>query len=573
LSEHEPSPAPAFADLFDLAEIQRIQDAFAGAMGVASIITTPDGVHITSPSNFSRLCRDVIRKTECGLSSCLRSEAELVVPDSAGPTIRHCLGAGLWEGCAGIFAGDVHMGNWLIGQVRIAGRDESTMIEYAREIGADEREFREALAEVPVVTAERFQEIANALFLTANFMSRIAYQNRQQSAMLGLLGELQEGSADSTDHASRMKSLSQMAGGLAHDFNNLLTGIKGNAELLSLERAAAGQGGDDYREVVEAAERTAGLTGQLLGFSRKGHLHTVNVDLHAVLHDVARVLDLGMDHRIGIELRTEAERSTVHGDPTLLHNAFVNLAVIARDAMPDGGVLTIATRVARPGLEHGHDALFEDDDDEYLEISVMDTGAGLDDPVRRALFNPLFVNAKEERASGLFAVRECIESHDGDFELRARTSEGVDLRIQLPLVPPDEEIVRPGPVAREPVLGAGRILVVDDEEGVRHFAEQALTHLGYTVDVFADGRSAVEHYRAHHADIDLVLLDLIMPGLDGEGTFVLMQEIDPQVRVVVASGFHREKVMDTLLEQGALGFVDKPFGVSDLSREIARHMP
>jgi CheY-like chemotaxis protein len=236
-------------------------------------------------------------------------------------------------------------------------------------------------------------------------------------------------------------------------------------------------------------------------------------------------------------------------------------------------VLTIATRVARPGLEHGHDALFEDDDDEYLEISVMDTGAGLDDPVRRALFNPLFVNAKEERASGLFAVRECIESHDGDFELRARTSEGVDLRIQLPLVPPDEEIVRPGPVAREPVLGAGRILVVDDEEGVRHFAEQALTHLGYTVDVFADGRSAVEHYRAHHADIDLVLLDLIMPGLDGEGTFVLMQEIDPQVRVVVASGFHREKIMNTLLEQGALGFVDKPFGVSDLSREIARHMP
>jgi signal transduction histidine kinase len=570
LNEHHQGGSPAFGDLFDLVEIQRIQDAFAGAMGVASIITTPAGAPLTRPSNFCRLCRDIIRRTELGLSNCHHSEMTIQELSLDGPVVRQCLSGGLWEGGAGIFAAEVHVANWLIGQVRTTDMDEAALLDYAREIGADEAEYRAALAEVPVMSPERFREIANALFLTANFMSRIALQNLHQAQLLRLLGEARSSGVETLEHTRRLEAISQLAGGVAHDFNNLLTGIKGNAELISLEREAAGAGDDGYREVIEAADRTAGLTGQLLGFSRKGHLHTVDFDMHGVLRDMARVLDLGMDSRLGIELRIEAERSLVHGDPTLLYNALLSLAAVARDAMPEGGVLTISTRVARPGAEFGHDALFEDEDDEYLEINVMDTGAGLDDPARRAIFSPLFVGAGDESDSGLLSVRNCIESHGGDFYLRTRPGEGVDIRIQLPLAERDEAAA-PAP-KREPVYGTGRILVVDDEEGVRNFAEQALKRLGYEVDIFADGRSAVEHFRAHHAEIDLVLLDLIMPDLDGEGTFVLMQEIDPAVRVVVASGFHREKIMNTLLEQGALGFVNKPFGVSDLSREIARYL-
>ena len=176
--------APTFDDLFDLEDIQQLQDQFAEATGVASIITDPDGTPITSPSQFCRLCKDIIRGTEKGLANCYESDKVLGGLHPGGPTVQPCMSGGLWDAGAGISVGGHHLANWLIGQVRNEAQDEATMREYAREIGADEGEFIEAFHEVPSMPREQFEKVAQVLFTMANQLSSIAWQNLQQARFI-----------------------------------------------------------------------------------------------------------------------------------------------------------------------------------------------------------------------------------------------------------------------------------------------------------------------------------------------------------------------------------------------------
>ena len=173
-----------FLDLFDLSEIQKIQDAFAKATGVASMITEPDGTPITKPTNFCRLCKNIIRKTKKGAYNCKYSDSVIGRFNPGGPRIQPCLSGGLWDGGASISVGDKHIANWLVGQVRNDIQSEENMLDYAREIGADVEEFRKALQEVPVMATQKFEEICNTLYLLAAQMSQIAYQNVQQARFI-----------------------------------------------------------------------------------------------------------------------------------------------------------------------------------------------------------------------------------------------------------------------------------------------------------------------------------------------------------------------------------------------------
>ncbi|GAK54309.1 methyl-accepting chemotaxis sensory transducer [Candidatus Moduliflexus flocculans] len=167
----------SFKDLFDIQEIQQLQDAFALATHVASIITEPDGTPITQPSNFCHLCINIIRKTEKGLANCMKSDAELGRPNPDGPTIQPCLSGGLWDGGASIRVGDAHIANWLIGQVRDETQHPREMLKYADQIGANRAEFKKALDEVPQMSRQQFEHVGQALFLLAQMLSKQAYQN------------------------------------------------------------------------------------------------------------------------------------------------------------------------------------------------------------------------------------------------------------------------------------------------------------------------------------------------------------------------------------------------------------
>ncbi len=198
-SPHIESTNIKFQDLFDLEEIQIVQDAFAKATCVASIITDTDGRPITKPSNFCRLCRDIIRETEKGLNNCMYSDAVLGRGNPNGPTMQPCLSGGLWDGGASIMVGDKHIANWLIGQVRNEQQDEEGMLAYAREIGADEEAFRVALAEVNIMSTEQFSHVCQALFVMAKQMSTLAYQNVLQARTIHERDEVEEALRESEE--------------------------------------------------------------------------------------------------------------------------------------------------------------------------------------------------------------------------------------------------------------------------------------------------------------------------------------------------------------------------------------
>ncbi|EMG37388.1 PAS domain S-box [Desulfocurvibacter africanus PCS] len=184
LTQPSDDKAITFEALLDLEDLQRVQDAFSDISGIASIITTPDGTPITKPSNFCRLCKDIIRSTEKGRANCFHSDSVIGRQNPGGPIIQPCLSGGLWDAGASITVGGKHVANWLIGQVRTEGQDERRLLDYARTIGADEEEFAQALREVPIMPQERLEKIAQAMFVLANKLSLLAYQNLQQAKLL-----------------------------------------------------------------------------------------------------------------------------------------------------------------------------------------------------------------------------------------------------------------------------------------------------------------------------------------------------------------------------------------------------
>jgi PAS domain S-box-containing protein len=387
---------------------------------------------------------------------------------------------------------------------------------------------------------------------------------------------------DVTDHlkleaqlrqAQKMDAIGQLAGGVAHDFNNLLLGIMGNAELLEMTLPPESPEADYARDIQTASSRAAELTKQLLTFSRKGRMRTVQVDLHSIIAEVVSLLDRSIDKRIRIIQRLEASPAVVSGDLTQLHSAILNLAVNARDAMPEGGELTLVTRSVQLDESYGADRAEDITPGPYVEINVTDTGVGMDDDVQSHLFEPFFTT-KEQGAGtglGLASVYGCVKNHEGTIRVYSEPGRGSTFKVLLPLSP--EAATSAAAARRAPVHGHGHILVIDDEETVRRFTSRALTHLGYHVSCCSDGEEGVEFFRANHAEIDLVILDLIMPKLSGDEVFNLLKAIDPDVRVLVASGFTRNGTADALISSGALGFLNKPFRLDELSREVAQHLP
>ncbi|MBN1674264.1 MAG: PAS domain S-box protein [Kiritimatiellae bacterium] len=368
--------------------------------------------------------------------------------------------------------------------------------------------------------------------------------------------------------AQKMEAIGNLAGGVAHDFNNLLTGILGYSNML---KSYVKPGDNVYRaaEVIErAANRAAVLTHQLLDFARKGERENVLVDMHATIEEVVGLLSRTIEKKIEITQKLGAERSWVLGDPGQMQQVILNLAVNARDAMPDGGKLEFSTRVilvdddfrARCGLEAPG---------EYLLASVTDSGTGIPKHIQERIFEPFFTTKEKGKGTGmgLAMVYTTIKDHRGTISVYSEVGLGTTFRIYLPLAtdaPAAESVVR-----AQRIPGTGRILVVDDEEIVRDVATRILESLGYEVATANDGREAVELYRQPGARIDLVIIDMVMPNMDGPDCFATLKKLDPNVRAIVSTGYGLDGPAKAVLEAGALGVAQKPYEASHLSQAVA----
>jgi PAS domain S-box-containing protein len=368
----------------------------------------------------------------------------------------------------------------------------------------------------------------------------------------------------------KMDAVGQLAGGIAHDFNNHLPGIIGAAEMLSIRI-------DDnylarYLESIRvSAFRAADLTRQLLAFSRKGRNITIPFDVHGIVGEVVSILRHSIDRKIEIRQHLDAGRSTVSGDPTQIQNAILNLALNARDAMPEGGEILFVTRVT-PLADHEIDVDIRAGT--YLEIQVADSGHGMTEDVKKHLFEPFFTTKEQGRGTGLglASVFGSVKAHLGAVACESEAGKGTTFHLYLPLAEAENGIgaIDADHVVDQPSATRARIMIVDDEPVVRETVAEMLREIGHgVVAACGDGEEAVSVYREQWRSIDLVVLDMVMPKMDGRDAFLAMRRINPGVRAILSSGYSIDGKIQAALNDGVSGFVQKPFRIADLRIKIA----
>jgi two-component system cell cycle sensor histidine kinase/response regulator CckA len=361
----------------------------------------------------------------------------------------------------------------------------------------------------------------------------------------------------------KMESIGMLAGGIAHDFNNLLTGILGYASLLKTSLPEEGKL-SRYAKIIEtSAQRAATLTGHLLNFVRRGKESPHGVNLNALLADVLFLLKEGMSN-ITVKKDLDERIPAIRGGEAELQQVFLNLLVNARDAMQGEGTLKVTTR--RQERPHG----------EFAVIEIADTGRGMDEEVRQKIFEPFFSTKGEADGLGigLYIVQRIVKNHSGFIEVESRKGEGSTFTISLPLtlVPTEKAVIEH--VKREPsAFKKRKVLVVDDEEIVRDLLTGVLVPNGFEVLEASNGRTALELYALHGNTIDVIILDMVMPGMKGDSVLSALASKLGRTKTIISSGFMTEEQRERLEAFKIDAFLDKPYTDKEVLRVMALLFP
>lgn len=369
-------------------------------------------------------------------------------------------------------------------------------------------------------------------------------------------------------HSRKMDAIGQLAGGVAHDFNNMLGGITGAAQLLLLNPEDLSQNSIDYvNMILESSQRAAELTNKLLLFSYKGKTVSTAVDIHKMIEDCITIFGRTFDKRIRIESKLTASDLMVAGDPSSLQSVIMNLGINSSHAMPEGGVLTISTQNIYLNEEYCQTSQFNLKPGNFIKIDIRDTGSGIPAKYLDSVFDPFFTTKKQGEGTGLglSAVYGAIKTHNGAVLLHSAENVGTVFHLFLPCSELESAVYQPEQVDWN---GKGHILFVDDEQILRTTVRHTLESLGFTVSLARNGVEAVKFFRTHHEKIDMVIMDMIMPEMNGNEAYIKMREIDPACRVLISSGFADEKDLSDLRKRGVSGFLKKPFQISELSNML-----
>ena len=365
-------------------------------------------------------------------------------------------------------------------------------------------------------------------------------------------------------HAQKMEAIGTLAGGVAHDFNNILHGILGGLTMLELHKP--NDDGTSYIQEMKAlVERGAELARQLLGFARRGKYDVEPLDLGSVLQGTSDMFGrTRKDVRIELDVAPGLRRVLM--DHTQLEQVLLNLLVNAGQAMPEGGRLRLRadnaelakTTALRHGVEPGP----------FIKLIVADTGAGMDSTTQARIFEPFFTTkgAGQGTGLGLASVYGIVTSHGGFITVESQLKMGTTFTLFLPATSRTPSFHR----LQQPLVvrGAGTILVVDDEDMILRVCSRVLQGLGYEVLTAGSGREGIELVRKHGSGISLVILDMVMPDMSGRQTFEVLQQIEPGIKVLLASGYSMEGQARDLLAHGCCGFIQKPFGTAVLSAKL-----
>jgi two-component system, cell cycle sensor histidine kinase and response regulator CckA len=372
--------------------------------------------------------------------------------------------------------------------------------------------------------------------------------------------------------AQKMEAIGTLAGGIAHDFNNLLQVTLGYSELLLQERKDGEPDYEDLRKIFRAAKNGAELVQRLLTFSRRVDPQPVPLDLNQLILQVETLLRRTIPKMIEIRLDLAWDLLRVNADPTQMEQVIMNLAVNARDAMPQGGILIIQTKNLPAGDDYCS-LTCAAKESQCVVVAVSDTGHGMDRETIEHMFEPFFTTKELGRGTGLglAMVYGIVQQHSGHVRCDSEVGKGTTFHVILPAIAADEA-TGTAEMAPAHAPGTGTILVVDDEEFVRELGARVLAKEGYTVLQASNGKEALEICEAEGERIDMVILDLIMPGMGGRECLAELLRICPQLKILVASGYSGDASVNECLDLGAKSFVSKPFRVQHLLEQVRRVM-
>jgi signal transduction histidine kinase len=369
----------------------------------------------------------------------------------------------------------------------------------------------------------------------------------------------------------KLESLGVLAGGIAHDFNNLLTGILGNG---SLARMAAPPGSPlipFVEQIEQSALRAADLCKQMLAYAGKGRFVVEPLDLSLVVQETVHLLQVSISKTAVLRLNLAEGLPPILADATQVRQIVMNLVINASEAIgKKSGFITLTTGLVRADRHYVAESALEPKvpEGDYVFLEVSDTGCGMNPDTLSRVFDPFFSTKFTGRGLGLAAVHGIVRSHRGTIKIYSEPGKGSTFKVLLPSAPGTELVRQNAPAAGADWTGQGTILVIDDEETVHAVTARMIETLGFSVLTATNGKEGLETFARHSAEVRLVILDLTMPHMDGEETFRELRRLDPQVPVIMVSGFNEQEATDRFVGRGLTGFLQKPFDIERLAAKL-----
>lgn len=376
-------------------------------------------------------------------------------------------------------------------------------------------------------------------------------------------------------HVQKLESLGVLAGGIAHDFNNILMTVTGNADLALMRLAPESPLSGYLQQILLAAGKAADLAGQMLAYSGRGKFIVESLDLNQVINELLHMLEVSLSKKANLHLKLSQSLPPVEADVTQLRQVIMNLVLNASEALGEtSGMITVSTGVLDCDDDYLRETWLNEglDTGIYVYLDVTDTGCGMPPETIDRIFDPFFSTKFAGRGLGMAAVLGIVRGHKGAIRVYSEINKGSTFKVLLPASGTPEERVdkdSAGPAW----WGDGQVLLVDDEATILEVGETMLRELGYDVLTAADGREAVELFREHRQGIRLVLMDLTMPHMGGEEALREMRLLDPEVRVIISSGYTEDEIAHRFLGKGLTGNLQKPFRLSALRDALRKAGP
>jgi len=365
--------------------------------------------------------------------------------------------------------------------------------------------------------------------------------------------------------AQKLEAVGTLAGGIAHDFNNLLMGVQGNVSLMLMDLDPEHPHSQRLENIEKQIQSGARLTSHLLAYARKGKYEVKPVDLNEIVEATAYTFGR-TKKEITIHRELFKEPFAIEADPRQIEQVLFNLFVNASDAMPSGGDLLLRTTNATHNDIKGK--LYNPKPGNYVLLEVGDTGIGMDEDTMERIFDPFFTTKEMGRGTGLglASAYGIVKGHGGYIEIDSKKGEGTTFNIYLPAS--EKQVESAVKTAGEFMRGAETVLLVDDEAAVLEVGVELLKVMGYQALTARDGKEALAVYETHGSDIDIILLDMVMPNMGGGEAYDRMKEINPKIKVLLSSGYSIDGRAQEILDRGCNGFIQKPFNMKQLSARL-----